>query len=134
MAPGAEGEGGAGDALADAEAADRALGQWWEDGDEPQYFVVSPVAVAVGKPSGAQDRVTWLLDHERHEEALEIIDTGKAIDRVLVEDVSESLYSICRPHVTGAKPLALTHACPSCEKLVLAHRTPQNHPPRCTKT
>jgi len=71
-----------------ADAADRALGQWWEDGDEPQYFVVSPTAVAVGKPSGAQDRVAWLLEHERHEEALAIIGTGKAIDRVLVEDVS----------------------------------------------
>ena len=71
-----------------ADAADRALGQWWEDGDEPQYFVVSPTSVAVGKPSGAQDRVAWLLDHERHEEALAIIGTGKAIDSVLVEDVS----------------------------------------------
>ena len=93
LAPGAEGDAGAAGALADAEAADRALGQWWEDGDEPQYFVVSPVSVAVGKPSGAQDRVTWLLDHERHEEALEIIDTGKAIDRVLVEDVSSQYLS-----------------------------------------
>lgn len=40
--------------------------------EERQFFIVCPRDVVVAKPRSADDRMEWLLQHERFAEALEV--------------------------------------------------------------
>ena len=65
------------------------LRQWWVDGDEPQYFVVSPKDIIFGKQCEAQDKLSWLIEQGKYAAALEIIDSRTDVAPAVVEDVGQ---------------------------------------------
>lgn len=76
----------------------RSLVQWWRDGEEPLYYVVSPKDIFVGMPRDQLDRVEWLLEHRRFGKALSIATVirkkdpetwNKAVDRYMEHLISE---------------------------------------------
>lgn len=62
--------------------------KWWADGEEPIYYVVSPKEIIVGRPRDGSDRVTWLLDHSRYEQALDIIESDVTLSQATREQVA----------------------------------------------
>lgn len=36
--------------------------QWWNEGDEPMYYIVSPRDIVLARPRGPDDRIQWLLE------------------------------------------------------------------------
>eukprot|EP00210_Caulerpa_lentillifera_P006342 g6058.t1 len=74
------------------------LVQWWRDGEEPLYYIVSPKDIFVGMPRDQLDRVEWLLEHQRFSRALSIASVirkrdpetwNKAVDRYMEHLISE---------------------------------------------
>ncbi|KAK9816865.1 hypothetical protein WJX72_006282 [[Myrmecia] bisecta] len=63
--------------------------KWWADGDEPLYYIISPKDVVVGRPRDSNDRVTWLLDHQRFQQAVDIAEADPAIKTSTRELVAE---------------------------------------------
>lgn len=62
--------------------------KWWADGEEPIYYVVSPKEIIVGRPRDGSDRVTWLLEHSRYEQALDIIESDVTLTQATREQVA----------------------------------------------
>ncbi|KAL0041397.1 hypothetical protein WJX79_002126 [Trebouxia sp. C0005] len=62
--------------------------KWWADGEEPIYYVVSPKEIIVGRPRDGGDRVTWLLEHSRYEQALNIIESDVTLAQATREQVA----------------------------------------------
>ena len=50
--------------------------KWWEDLEEPLYYIMSPHDLIVAKLRSADDRVKWLLDRNRFEDALVVAETA----------------------------------------------------------
>eukprot|EP00210_Caulerpa_lentillifera_P007525 g7190.t1 len=76
--------------------------QWWCDGEEPLYYVLTPKEVFVGVPRGRLDRVEWLLDHYHFNKALSIAsvfrnsDTkswNKTVDRYLEHLINKMQFN-----------------------------------------
>ncbi|GMH45969.1 hypothetical protein BSKO_13933 [Bryopsis sp. KO-2023] len=65
----------------------RHFSQWWLDGEEPLYYVVSPKDVVVGRPRDENDRVKWLLQHEKYEKALEVARVLRKLDKETWDNV-----------------------------------------------
>lgn len=40
--------------------------------EDKQFYIVCPQDVVVAKPRSADDRIEWLLEHDKHKEALEV--------------------------------------------------------------
>merc|ERR1739848_453109 len=53
--------------------------QWWTEGDEPMYYIVSPRDIVLARPRGPDDRIQWLLENKKFEEALHVMETGKVL-------------------------------------------------------
>ncbi|CAD7699980.1 unnamed protein product [Ostreobium quekettii] len=53
---------------------------WWTEGDEPLFYVVSSKEVVVAKPRDGSDRVNWLLTHRRYEKALKVAESLRKRD------------------------------------------------------
>ena len=58
----------------------------WGAGEEPLYYVVSPKDVVLARPRDLDDRVQWLLQHDRYEEALEVAQ-GRGVKAGTMEEV-----------------------------------------------
>lgn len=51
--------------------------QWWTEGDEPMYYIVSPRDIVLARPRGPDDRIQWLLENKKFEEALSVLETSE---------------------------------------------------------
>ncbi|KAG7161245.1 Vacuolar protein sorting-associated protein 41-like, partial [Homarus americanus] len=49
--------------------------------EERQFYIVCPQDVVVAKPRSADDRIEWLLEHDKHAEALEVVQTSREVHR-----------------------------------------------------
>ncbi len=59
----------------------------WSSQQELLYYVVAPQYVVVGRPRGAGDRVAWLLEHQRWEDALDIARAERQQQPSMYEEV-----------------------------------------------
>ncbi|XP_045596774.1 vacuolar protein sorting-associated protein 41 homolog isoform X1 [Procambarus clarkii] len=49
--------------------------------EDRQFYIVCPQDVVVAKPRSADDRIEWLLEHDKHAEALEVVKTSREVQR-----------------------------------------------------
>ncbi|KAK3247688.1 Vacuolar protein sorting-associated protein 41 [Cymbomonas tetramitiformis] len=78
-------------AASEGQPAGSSAAQWWPEGEEPLYYLVSPKDVVVGRPRDAEDRVQWLLERGRFEEALSTADSNPRLTRrQLYDDVGRA--------------------------------------------
>ena len=61
--------------------------QWWTEGDEPMYYIVSPRDIVLARPRGPDDRIQWLLENKKFEEALHVMETGKVLKDSTMEQI-----------------------------------------------
>ncbi|GBF95415.1 hypothetical protein Rsub_08377 [Raphidocelis subcapitata] len=94
-APGGGGAGGAAAALAEAEAraaaaarARRAAGL-----GEFMYFIVSPKDIVIGRYRDAEDRIGWLLERRRFEDALAAAERERGLPAAVWEAVVQAYLS-----------------------------------------
>ena len=59
--------------------------------EEGLYFILCPKDLILAKPREPDDHVTWLLDHQQYEEALEVVKNNKTLKKHNVLSVG-SLY------------------------------------------
>eukprot|EP00191_Tetraselmis_sp_GSL018_P024055 CAMPEP_0177627530 /NCGR_PEP_ID=MMETSP0419_2-20121207/31253_1 /TAXON_ID=582737 /ORGANISM="Tetraselmis sp., Strain GSL018" /LENGTH=661 /DNA_ID=CAMNT_0019128691 /DNA_START=219 /DNA_END=2200 /DNA_ORIENTATION=- len=64
--------------------------KWWSDGLEPLYYVVSPKDIVLGRPRDGEDRVAWMLEKKRFEEALRLLESGEAARETTREKVAQA--------------------------------------------
>jgi len=53
--------------------------KWWSDGAEPVYFFISPKSITLGRPPSATDRISWLVQRNRYDEAVRIAESDSSI-------------------------------------------------------
>ncbi|QDZ18206.1 vacuolar protein sorting-associated protein 41 [Chloropicon primus] len=70
-----EGSGGQGEQQQSPKGVDSE--QWWVEGDEPMYYIVSPRDIVLARPRGPDDRIQWLLENKKFEEALAVLETSE---------------------------------------------------------
>jgi vacuolar protein sorting-associated protein 41 len=54
--------------------------KWWSEGAEPVYFIISSNSITLGRPRSATDRISWLIERNRYEEAVQIAESDPTID------------------------------------------------------
>ncbi|KAK3862858.1 hypothetical protein Pcinc_031314 [Petrolisthes cinctipes] len=54
-----------------------------------QFYIVSPQDVVVAKPRSADDRIHWLLTHNKHHEALQVVRTCREVQKYTVHSVGQ---------------------------------------------
>ncbi|KAB7507228.1 Vacuolar protein sorting-associated protein 41-like protein [Armadillidium nasatum] len=77
--------------------------------DDRRFYVVCPQDVVVAKPREAHDRVKWLLEHERFQEALEVVENcGGKVSHYTVRNVGQTYieHLIAHEHYKMAANLA----------------------------
>ncbi|KAL3690864.1 hypothetical protein R1sor_004515 [Riccia sorocarpa] len=86
----------------------------WPPGDEPLYYVVSPKDVVIARPRDAEDHISWLLNHGKHEKALAAVEAGQArpelmeevgsryLDHLLLERQYAQAASLCPKLLRGS--------------------------------
>ena len=52
--------------------------KWWDDLEEPMYYIVSPRDIILARLRCADDRVQWLLERHRYEDALIVAENAGA--------------------------------------------------------
>jgi hypothetical protein len=52
------------------------LHKWWQDDDEPLYYVSGPRGVTLAKPCDADQRAHWLLQRGKYAAALQIVEAA----------------------------------------------------------
>jgi len=65
-------------------------GGQWVEAEELLYYVVSPKDVVVGRPRDGRDRVLWLMQRDRYEEALATAEARQTTDPQLYEEVGRT--------------------------------------------
>ncbi|XP_066945060.1 vacuolar protein sorting-associated protein 41 homolog [Macrobrachium rosenbergii] len=49
--------------------------------EDRQFYIVCPQDVVVAKPRSSDDRIEWLLEHEKFADALELVETSREVHR-----------------------------------------------------
>lgn len=57
----------------------RSTGEWLPNGREPLYYIISPKDVVAGRLRSSADRIAWLLEHSRFEQALHVADSDSSL-------------------------------------------------------
>lgn len=55
--------------------------------EDRQFYIVCPQDVVVAKPRSSDDRIEWLLEHDKHKEALELVETCRDVQNYTVLSV-----------------------------------------------